>query len=82
MERLEARGVLFCVKGNVLEIDAPAEALLESDRIQLRERRWDLAAWLRGDHTTGTRRLSKGRVMWLLTRRRRSRLPTTAIMDD
>ncbi len=83
LERFEQRGVRFTVEGEQLQVDSPAGVLTEADRIQLRERRWDIAAWLGGDRTTDIRRLSKGRVAWYPKSMRAAKgPPATAIMDD
>ena len=80
LARLEKRGVRFRVEGDALEIDAPAGVLNETDRAQIDERRWDIAAWLAGDHSTTVRRLSGGRVAWIPLRPARKR-PVAAIQD-
>ena len=80
---LETRGVRLWIEDNRLEVEAPGGVLNEADRIQLRERRWDIAAWLNGDHTTKIRRLSGGRVLWFPKRPpAKDRRLIVAIMDD
>ena len=64
VQRLEAQGVRLSLNGERLVVDGPVEVLTEAKLAELRLRRLDLIAYLRGDRSRGIRRLEGG-VAWI-----------------